>query len=125
MSGKELYITYEELLKLESFRKPNSTPRKPQNIDTTHLDDIEVIIANGKGIQALDREAINKLPLTGWVCRFPAHIHPPKGLKLVQVSEHLLNIAPARNMPLQKFEALVKELTISAITIFKKQGRAV
>lgn len=125
MSGKELYITYEELLKLESFRKPSSAPRKPQNIDTTHLDDIEVIIANGKGIQALDREAINKLPLTGWVCRFPANIHPPKGLKLAQVSEHLFSIVPARNMPLQKFEALVKELTISAITIFKKQGRAV
>ncbi|WP_444930722.1 hypothetical protein ACJJIF_02775 [Microbulbifer sp. SSSA002] len=125
MPGKELYITYEELLKLDSFRNPNSTVKRLQDIDTTHLDDKQIIIANGKGIQALDREAINELPLTGWVCRFSAHIRPPNGLKLVQVSEHLFNIAPARNMPVTKFEALVKELTISAITIFKKQGRAV
>ncbi|AWF81588.1 hypothetical protein BTJ40_12555 [Microbulbifer sp. A4B17] len=125
MSGKELYITYEELLKLESFRTPDSSIRKPQNIDTTYLDTMQVVIANGKGVLALDREAINQLPLTGWVCRFPAHVHPPKGLKLVRVNENQFNIAPARNMPLQKFEALVKELTVSAITIFKKQGRAV
>lgn len=125
MSERELYITYEELLKLESFRKPNATPRKPQDIDITHLDDVEVIVANGKGIQALDREAINKLPISGWVCRFSAQTPAPKGLKFVQVSEHLFNIAPVKNMSLQKFESLVKELTISAITIFKKQGRAV
>ncbi|MCO1334799.1 hypothetical protein MO867_10650 [Microbulbifer sp. OS29] len=125
MSGNELYITYEELLKLEGFSSSSTGMIQAQGIDTMYLDDIQVIIANAKGVQALDREAINKLPLTGWVCRFPASMHPPHGLKLVRTDDHHFTIAPTRNMSLRKFETLVKELTVSAITIFKKQGRAV
>lgn len=47
------------------------------------------------------------------------------GLKLVQDKPHHFCIAPAQNMPVDKFKGLLEEMAVRATRVFKKEGKAV
>lgn len=94
-------------------------------MDTIEINGITVIRANGKGISVFDRAGINESPMTGWVWRFPPNTQPPVGLKLVQDKPHHYCIAPAQNMPIDKYKGLLEEMALKATRIFKKEGKAV
>lgn len=125
MPLSEFYIVSEALPKPGGQACPVDTQGTPHNWDTTELNDKRVIIANGKGIQIFDRNGINNSSLSGWVCRFSARVLPPKGLKIVEQQPGQHCISPARNMTEDKLLELLKEMTLSAITLLKRQGKKV
>jgi hypothetical protein len=92
-------------------------------VDITKINDITIIIANGKGISVFDREGINQSPMTGWVWKFPPNTKLPLGLKLVKDKAHHFCIAPTQNMPIDKYKGLLEEMALKATRIFKKEGQ--
>jgi hypothetical protein len=87
------------------------------------LNGITVVIANGKGISVFDKTGIMLSRMSGWVWRFPANTPLPPGLRLVQDTPHHYCIAPATNMPIDKYKGLLEELALKATRVFKKEGK--
>lgn len=125
MFPKEFYILPEELFRLGNSQNPKLSNVRSRDVDTIEINGITVIRANGKGISVFDKAGINESPMTGWVWRFPSNTQPPVGLKLVQDKPHHFCIAPAHNMPVDKFKGLLEEMALRATRVFKKEGKAV
>ena len=84
MLPKEFYIIPEEIFRLGNLNSPRLSNVRPRDVNTTIINGIEVIIANGKGISVFDKTGINESPMSGWVWQFSQNIQIPVGLKLVQ-----------------------------------------
>lgn len=63
--------------------------------------------------------------MTGWVWRFPPNTRCPVGLRLVKDKPHHYCIAPATNMPVDKYKGLLEEMALFASRVYKKEGKAV
>lgn len=125
MYPKEFYIVPEEIFRLGNSHTPKMSHVRQRDVDTMQVNGIAIIIANGKGISVFDKTGINESPMTGWVWRFPPNTKPPIGLKLVQDKAHHYCIAPAQNMPIDKYKGLLEEMALRASRVFKKEGKAV
>lgn len=125
MFPKEFFIVPEELFRLGNTNSPRLSNVRSRDIDTIEINGVVVIRANGKGISVFDKAGINESPMTGWVWRFPPNTQPPVGLKLVQDKPHHFCIAPAQNMPIDKYKGLLEEMALRATRVFKKEGKAV
>lgn len=125
MYPKEFYILPEELFRLGNASSPRLSNVRSRDVDTTVINGITVIIANGKGISVFDREGINQSPMNGWVWRFSPNTRPPEGLKMVNDKPHHYCISPSYNMPVDKFKGLLEEMALKATRVFKKEGQAV
>jgi|SRR5690606_18074239 len=125
MFPKEFFILPEELFRLGNSNSSRLSNVRSRDVDTIEINGITVIRANGKGISVFDRTGINESPMTGWVWRFPPNTQPPVGLKLVQDKPHHYCIAPAHNMPVDKYKGLLEEMALKATRVFKKEGKAV
>lgn len=125
MFPKEFFILPEELFRLGNSSSPRLSNVRSRDVDTIEINGITVIRANGKSISVFDKAGINESPMTGWVWRFPPHTQPPVGLKLVQDKPHHYCIAPAQNMPIDKYKGLLEEMALKATRVFKKEGKAV
>lgn len=123
MYPQEFYILPEELFRLGNSTSSKLSNVRSRDVDTTEINGICVILANGKGISVFDRAGINNSPMNGWVWRFPPNTTPPAGLKLVQDKPHHYCIAPIHNMPLDKYRGLLEEMALKATRVFKKEGK--
>tara|TARA_B110000211_G_C13839814_1_gene447374 strand:- start:274 stop:699 length:426 start_codon:yes stop_codon:yes gene_type:complete len=125
MYPKEFYLVPEEVFRLGNSSSPKLSNVRPRDVDTMLVNDIRVIIANGKGISIFDRAGIDESPMSGWVWRFPPNTRPSLGLKLVKDKAHHYCIAPERNMPMDKYKGLLEEMALKASRVFKKEGKAI
>jgi hypothetical protein len=123
MVPKEFFLVPEEVFRLGNADHPRLSHVRSRDVDTTQWNGITVVIANGKGISVFDRQGILESPMSGWVWRFAPNTTLPVGLKLVHDKPHHYCIAPAQNMPLDKFKGLLEELALKATRVFKKEGR--
>ena len=125
MQPLEFYIVPEEIFRLGNSKSPKLSHVRPIDVDTFEINQITMIRANGKGISVFDKQGINESPMNGWVWRFPPHIRPPTGLKLVKDRKHHYCIAPTQDMPMDKYKGLLEEMAIKAMRVFKKEGIAI
>lgn len=121
----EFYILPEELFRLGNASTPKLTHVRARDVDVTNINGITVVIANGKGISVYDRSGIDQSPMSGWVWKFPPNTRVPVGLKLVGDKPHHFCIAPAQNMPVDKYKGLLEEMALKASRVFKKEGKAI
>lgn len=125
MLPREFYIVPEEIFRLGNSNSARLSSVRPRDVNTTLINGIEVIIANGKGISVFDKEGINESPMSGWVWCFSKNTRISIGLKLVQDKKHHYCIAPIQNMPIDKYKGLLEEMAMHAKRVFKKEGKAV
>jgi len=123
MFPKEFYLIPEEIFRLGNSSNSKLSNVRPRDVDTTQVNGITVVIANGKGISVFDKTGINESPMTGWVWRFPSNCKPPMGLKFVQDKPHHFCIAPIQNMPVDKYKGLLEEMALKATRVYKKEGK--
>ncbi|WP_444909715.1 hypothetical protein [Microbulbifer sp. TRSA005] len=124
MSLREIYIDSNSLPKF-GYSREEDVNMLTSNLDTTFLNNISIVIANGKGIRIFDQESINQSTLIGWVCRFPAGTTPPNGLRITEQGPGQYYISPERNMTATRFIELLKEMSLKAITLFKRADKAI
>jgi hypothetical protein len=123
MIPKEFYLVPEEIFRLGNSESPRLSNVRPRDVDTTTINGITVIIANGKGISVFDKQGINDVPMNGWVWRFAPNTRLPMGLKLVKDKTNHYCIAPMSNMPIDKYKGLLEEMALTALRVFKKEGK--
>ena len=125
MFPKEFYLVPEEIFRLGNFNSPRLNNVRSRDVDTIKINGIEIIIANGKGVSVFDKDGINESPLTGWIWYFTPNTRLPVGLKLVKDKKNHYCIAPAHNMPVDKYKGLLEEMALFAKRVYKKEGKAV
>lgn len=109
------------------FRLGNATGprldniRRPKDVDTTEINGILVVIANGKGISLSTKDRIESTPMSGWVWKIPKGTSVPVGLKLLNDRPGHYSIAPTSNIPLDEFKGLLSKLALKCQKVFKKQ----
>jgi hypothetical protein len=118
----DFFIIPEDVFRLGNTESPRLSHVRERDVDTIRINDIDVVVANGKGISVFDLEAIKLAPFNGWVWKLPANTSVPVGLKLVHDKPHHYCIAPLSNMPLDKYKGLLEELAMKAMRVFKKPG---
>lgn len=123
MLSIEFYLVPEEVFRLGNGTSPRLSNVRPRDVDTMEINGIRMVIANGKGVSVFDKEGIMRSPMAGWVWRFPPNTSLPAGLKLVKDRPHDFCIAPAMNMPVDKYKGLLEELALKASRVFKKEGK--
>ncbi len=123
MIQMEFYLVPEEIFRLGNSNDPKLSNVRSRDVDTTTINGILMVIANGKGISVFDKEGIMQSPMNGWVWRFAPNTTFPLGLKLVQDKPHHYCIAPSQNMPIDKYKGLLEELALKAKRVFKKEGQ--
>ena len=121
----EFYLVPVEIFRLGNSNSPRLNNVRLRDVNTTKLNGIEVIIANGKGVSVFDKVGINESPMTGWIWRFSPSTKIPVGLKLVNDKNHHYSIAPIHNMPVDKYKSLLEEMALCAQRVYKKEGKAV
>lgn len=87
------------------------------------MNEVVVVVANGKGVSVFDLEGINEAPFTGWVWKLSASTPLPPGLKLVHDKSHHYSIAPTTNMPVEKYKSMLEQLGLRARRVQKKPGK--
>ena len=122
MLPKEFYVVPEDVFRLGNADSPRLDHIRGRDVDTTTIDDVLMVVANGKGISVFDREGIRLAPFTGWVWKVAATTTLPPGLKLVQDKAHHFCIAPVSNMPLARYKSLLEQLALSAHRVMKIPG---
>lgn len=124
MTPVEFFIFPEDVFRLGNAESPRLGNVRPRDINTTELNGVLVIVANGKGVSVFDSDGIKLAPLNGWVWKFSALAPLPQGLRLVKDKPHHYCVAPAYNMPIDKYKGLLEELGLRATRIFHKGGAA-
>jgi hypothetical protein len=119
---KDFYIIPEDVYRLGNSESPRLSHVRARDVDTMVLNEIVIVIANGKGISVFDFEGITEAPFEGWVWELTANTQLPPGLKLVQDTPHHYSVAPVTNMPVTKYKGLLEELGLRARRVLKKQG---
>jgi len=123
MQPNEFYLIPEDVYRLGNSESPRLAHVRSRDVDTTTVNGINVVIANGKGISVFDLDAITHAPFEGWVWKLAASIALPTGLKMVNDKPGHYCIAPATNMPVDKYKGLLEELGLKAVRVVKKQGQ--
>jgi hypothetical protein len=125
MSNKEkLYIAQEDLFRFGSGTSSRISNVKPREVDTIHINGVEVVVANGGGVSLYNREGLDKCALTGWVWEIRAGTYFPIGLKLIKDDDPLghYTLAPTYNMPLSQYIGLLEQVAIRCQKLFRKKA---
>jgi hypothetical protein len=86
MFPSEFYLIPEDVYRLGNAEGPRLGHVRARDVDTTIVNGIAVVIANGKGISVFDLDAITHAPFNGWVWKLAATTPLPTGLKIVMTS---------------------------------------
>lgn len=122
MQVEDLFFAPEDLYRLGNSSSPRLTNvRRPKDIDTTEINGISVVIANGKGVSLSTKERLDKVAMSGWVWKVSRGTHVPTGLKLLNDRPGHYSICPASNMPLDEFIGLLSKLALKCSKVFKKE----
>src|SRR5690606_39241401 len=110
MKLEDLFFAPEDLYRLGNSAGPRLTNvRRPKDVDTTEINGITVVIANGKGISLSTKERLEKTPMSGWVWKISKGTQVPNGLKLFNDRPGHYSICPVSNMPLDEFIGLLSK----------------
>jgi len=123
MFPKSFYMCPEDVFRLGNATSPKIANVRPSDVDWTKINDIIVVIANGRGVSVFSENELKKRDMSGWVWQFNATTPMPPGLKLVSDYEGHYMICPATNMPMDKFKGLLEEVGVKAFRVFFKQGK--
>lgn len=122
---KSFFIIPEDVFRLGNAQGPRLGNVRARDVDTTSMNGILVVIANGKGVSVFDETGIAESPFEGWVWKLSAALQLPVGLQLVNDKPHHYCVAPTTNMPIDKYKGLLEELGLRAERFIKKAGKAV
>lgn len=121
MKLEDLYFAPEDLYRLGNSSGPRLTNvRRPKDVDTTEINGIAIVIANGKGVSLSTKERLDKTPMSGWVWKISKGVGIPPGLKLINDRPGHYSISPTTNMPLDEFIGLLSKLALKCQKVFKK-----
>jgi hypothetical protein len=122
MNVEDLFMAPEDLFRLGNATSPRlDNIRRPKDVDTTEINGILIVIANGKGISLSTKSRIEVTPMSGWVWKIPKGTSVPPGLKLLNDRPGHYSITPTFNMPLDEFKGLLSKLALKCHKVFKKQ----
>lgn len=122
MQTEDLFFAPEDLYRLGNSSSPRMTNvRRPKDIDTTEINGISVVIANGKGVSLSTKERLDKTPMSGWVWKISRGTQVPAGLKLINDRPGHYSICPTSNMALDEFIGLLSKLALKCSKVFKKE----
>lgn len=122
MQLEDLYFAPEDLYRLGNSSGPRLTNvRRPKDVDTTEINGITVVIANGKGISLSTKERLDNTAMSGWVWKISKGVTVPTGLKLLNDRPGHYSICPVSNMPLDEFIGLLSKLALKCQKVFKKE----
>lgn len=122
MQLEDLFFAPEDLYRLGNSSSPRLTNvRRPKDVDTTEINGIAVVIANGKGVSLSTKERLDKTPMCGWVWKISRGTQVPTGLKLLNDRPGHYSICPISNMPLDEFIGLLSKLALKCTKVFKKE----
>lgn len=111
---KEFYLVPEDVFRVGNSSTPRLHMVRPSEVDTTELNGVRIVIANGRGISVYTKTELQKTTLTGWVWKFNAHTILPAGLKLVNDKPGHYCIAPVHNMPVDLYKGLLEQMGMKA-----------
>ncbi|WP_018274643.1 hypothetical protein WKI13_06280 [Teredinibacter turnerae] len=122
MQLEDLYFAPEDLYRLGNSSGPRLTNvRRPKDVDTTEINGITVVIANGKGISLSTKERLDNTAMSDWVWKIGKGVTVPTGLKLLNDRPGHYSICPVSNMPLDEFIGLLSKLALKCQKVFKKE----
>ncbi|WP_445366138.1 hypothetical protein ACJJJB_09555 [Microbulbifer sp. ANSA001] len=122
MNVEDLFMAPEDLFRLGNSTSPRLDHiRRPKDVDTTEINGILIVIANGKGISLSTKSRIESTPMSGWVWKISKGTPVPPGLKLLNDRPGHYSIAPTANMPLDEFKGLLSKMALKCQKVFKKQ----
>ena len=125
MNTKEkLYIAPEDLYRLGNSSSSLISRVRDREVDTIEMNGITSVIANGKGISLYNKAGLEKIPLSGWVWEVKVSTVLPIGLKLIKDNrpEGHYTLAPASNMLLSEYVALLEKVAVHCQKVFRKQA---
>lgn len=118
--NQEFFIVPIEVFRVGNSEIPRMHMVRESEIDTVQMDDVRVVIANGRGVSLYTKDELEKTPLTGWVWKFTANTQIPFGLKLVNDKVGHYCVAPMTNMPLDLYKGLLQQMGLQAEKVWKK-----
>lgn len=118
--NKEFYLIPEEVFRVGNGSGPRMHMVRSSEVDTTDVNGVKVIIANGRGVSLYSQDELSNTTLTGWVWRFGAHTPIPQGLKLVNDKLGHFCVAPTTNMPVDLYKGLLEQMGMKAQKVWKK-----
>lgn len=65
--NKEFFIVPEEVFRVGNGGSPRLHMVRPTEVDITEMNDIKIIIANGRGVSLYTKDELENTTLTGWV----------------------------------------------------------
>jgi len=119
-----IYLSPESLYRIGNASSPLLTKVRPGEVDTTEVNGVIHIVANGKGISLYSKRGLNLAPLTGWVWEISPNTPLPIGLKLIKDDrpEGHYSLAPSRNMSVHEFIVQLEKVVIHCKKVFKKKA---
>lgn len=93
---------------------------RESEIDTTDINGVRAVIANGRGVSLYTKDELEKTTLTGWIWKFSAQTQVPLGLKLVNDKPGHYCVAPTYNMPLDLYKGLLQDMGMKAEKVWRK-----
>lgn len=125
-SLEEFLMFPEEVLRIGNNTTPRLNAVRPTEIDTITIQGIKVVIANGKGVSLYRLDKLLQIGLTGYAWRFNQDSLVVHGLKLVNDKPGHYMLAPAVNMPLDKYKGLLEEMGMKCCKYIRvKEGGAI
>jgi hypothetical protein len=118
--NNEFFIVPTEVFRMGNSSSPRMNMVRASEIDTTEINGICAIIANGRGVSIYTKQELENTNLTGWVWRFPANTLLPIGLKLVNDKPGHYCVAPTHNMPLDLYKGLLEDMGMKAEKVWRK-----
>lgn len=122
MQSEDLFFAPEDLYRLGNSNGPRLTNvRRPKDVNTTEINGITVVIANGKGISLSTKNRLDNTNMSGWVWKLAKGTQLPTGLKLINDRAGHYSICPVSNMPLDEFIGLLSKLALRCHKLFEKE----
>lgn len=118
--NKEFFIVPEDVFRVGNASTPRLHMVKANEVDITHINGVQVLIANGRGLSLYTKEELQATTLTGWIWKFAANTQIPHGLRLVNDKPGHYCVAPTQNMPVDLYKGLLEQMGLKAQKIWQK-----
>jgi len=109
---QEFYLFPEELYRMGNSGNHRLTAIKPREVDVTVINEVETVLANGKGVSLFTLEGAIVEGLTGFAWKFEKGTGVVAGLKLVKDRPDHYMLAPVHNMPFAEYIGLLNDMGI-------------
>ena len=120
---EEFLLFPEDVYRMGNSGSHKLTAVRSFEVNTTTINGVTIIIANGKGVSLYTIEKIIEKNLTGFAWRFNKGAQVIPGLKLVSDEPQHYMLAPISNMPVDKYKGLLEEMGIRCGKYFQvKKG---